>query len=230
MLINLPKRGRRQAVERRDPRRDAGGTRAAAAGEARRGTHVPARNGGGDRGPLDRRADSRARVSARRCASRRATGRSSACSTPATPASTPRSGATPSRCCRRFAAPASRRCIFRLVDAERFDAVKATIESDPRLTLEAKREKRFYAEQSEALSKFISYLGTDDLGHLLDRRDHRRDDHDVRERRVAHRRDRHAARARVLAQRDPRGVPRRGAAAGPARRRRGTDRLRCLSE
>ncbi len=27
-----------------------------------------------------------------------------------------------------------------------------------------------------------------DLGHLLDRRDHRRDDHDVRERRVAHRR------------------------------------------
>ena len=44
----------------------------------------------------------------------------------------------------------------------------------------------------------------DDLGHLLDRRHHRRDDHDVRERRVAHRRDRHAARARLLAQRDPR--------------------------
>ena len=50
--------------------------------------------------------------------------------------------------------------LFRLVDADRFDAVKATLESDPRLTLEAKREKRFYAEQSEALSKFISYLGT----------------------------------------------------------------------
>jgi putative ABC transport system permease protein len=50
--------------------------------------------------------------------------------------------------------------IFKLVDSERFDAMKTAIESDPRLTLEAKRETRFYADQSEALSKFISYLGT----------------------------------------------------------------------
>ena len=50
--------------------------------------------------------------------------------------------------------------LFRLADADQFDAVKATIENDPRLTLEAKRERRFYAEQSEALSRFISYLGT----------------------------------------------------------------------
>src|SRR5450432_2842167 len=50
--------------------------------------------------------------------------------------------------------------IFKLVDSDRFDAVKSAIESDPRLTLEAKRETRFYADQSEALSKFISYLGT----------------------------------------------------------------------
>ena len=50
--------------------------------------------------------------------------------------------------------------LFRLNDSHDFDAVKAAIESDPRLQLEAKREKRFYAEQSEALSKFISYLGT----------------------------------------------------------------------
>jgi ABC-type antimicrobial peptide transport system permease subunit len=50
--------------------------------------------------------------------------------------------------------------IFKLVDGERFDAIKTAIESDPRLTLEAKRETRFYADQSEALSKFISYLGT----------------------------------------------------------------------
>jgi len=50
--------------------------------------------------------------------------------------------------------------VFRLADSARFDAVKREIESDPRLTLEAKRETRFYAEQSEALSKFISYLGT----------------------------------------------------------------------
>ena len=38
--------------------------------------------------------------------------------------------------------------------------MKQEIESDPRLTLEAKRETRFYADQSESLSKFISYLGT----------------------------------------------------------------------
>jgi ABC-type antimicrobial peptide transport system permease subunit len=50
--------------------------------------------------------------------------------------------------------------LFKLTDPDRFDEVKAAIENDPRLTLEAKREKRFYAEQSEALSRFISYLGT----------------------------------------------------------------------
>jgi len=50
--------------------------------------------------------------------------------------------------------------IFKLADSARFDAVKAGIESDPRLTLEAKREMRFYADQSEQLSRFISYLGT----------------------------------------------------------------------
>jgi ABC-type antimicrobial peptide transport system permease subunit len=50
--------------------------------------------------------------------------------------------------------------VFRLTDSGRFDAVKSAIESDPRLTLEAKRETRFYADQSEAMSKFISYLGT----------------------------------------------------------------------
>jgi len=38
--------------------------------------------------------------------------------------------------------------------------VKQSIESDPRLTLEAKRETRFYADQSEKLSLFITYLGT----------------------------------------------------------------------
>jgi ABC-type antimicrobial peptide transport system permease subunit len=50
--------------------------------------------------------------------------------------------------------------VFRLADADAFDAVKASLESDPRLTLEAKREVRFYEEQSEALAKFISILGT----------------------------------------------------------------------
>lgn len=50
--------------------------------------------------------------------------------------------------------------VFRLVDGDRFDAAKAAIETDPRLTLEAKRETRFYADQSEMLSKFIRILGT----------------------------------------------------------------------
>jgi putative ABC transport system permease protein len=50
--------------------------------------------------------------------------------------------------------------IFRLADSDRFDAVKQAIETDPRLTLEAKRETRFYADQSEALATFINYLGT----------------------------------------------------------------------
>jgi ABC-type antimicrobial peptide transport system permease subunit len=50
--------------------------------------------------------------------------------------------------------------IFRLIDSDRFDAVQMAVQGDPRLTVEAKRETRFYAEQSEALSKFIRYLGT----------------------------------------------------------------------
>ena len=50
--------------------------------------------------------------------------------------------------------------LFKLADPERFDAVKQELEADPRLTVEAKREQRFYADQSEALSKFITYLGT----------------------------------------------------------------------
>jgi putative ABC transport system permease protein len=50
--------------------------------------------------------------------------------------------------------------IFKLADSDRFDVVKEAIESDPRLTLQAKRETAFYADQAEALSKFINYLGT----------------------------------------------------------------------
>jgi ABC-type antimicrobial peptide transport system permease subunit len=50
--------------------------------------------------------------------------------------------------------------IFRLLDSDRFDEVKKQIEGDQRLTLEVKRETQFYADQSEVLAKFISYLGT----------------------------------------------------------------------
>ena len=52
--------------------------------------------------------------------------------------------------------------VFRLADTqasfERARALPST--DDPRLTLEAKREIRFYAEQSEALATFIGILGT----------------------------------------------------------------------
>lgn len=50
--------------------------------------------------------------------------------------------------------------ILRLVDVDAFDSVQQAIEGDQRLQLEAKRESRFYGDQSEQLSKFISYLGT----------------------------------------------------------------------
>jgi len=50
--------------------------------------------------------------------------------------------------------------IFRLIDPARFDAVKRELESDPRLTVEVKREAQFYADQSEALARFIGILGT----------------------------------------------------------------------
>jgi putative ABC transport system permease protein len=49
--------------------------------------------------------------------------------------------------------------IARLADSRRFEDFKRDIESDPRLTLEAKREQTYYADQSKALSTFISILG-----------------------------------------------------------------------
>ena len=50
--------------------------------------------------------------------------------------------------------------VFRLSDRQAFDSTRDLIDSDPRLTLDAKREVRFYAEQSEALATFIGILGT----------------------------------------------------------------------
>ena len=58
-----------------------------------------------------------------------------------------------------FRRPVYSSVIFKLRDPARFDPVKAQIESDPRLTLEAKREVRFYADQSEAMAKFLRILG-----------------------------------------------------------------------
>jgi putative ABC transport system permease protein len=49
--------------------------------------------------------------------------------------------------------------VFKLSDVAGFDAVAARLAADPRLTVEAKRETQYYAEQSEQLSNFIRYLG-----------------------------------------------------------------------
>jgi ABC-type antimicrobial peptide transport system permease subunit len=50
--------------------------------------------------------------------------------------------------------------IFRLGDPEDFGAVKARLEGDPRLSLEAKREIAYYQDQSEATATFLRILGT----------------------------------------------------------------------
>jgi len=50
--------------------------------------------------------------------------------------------------------------IFKLRDPSEFERVKKRIEDDPRLTLEAKRENRYYAEQSERMAQFLRILGT----------------------------------------------------------------------
>ena len=49
--------------------------------------------------------------------------------------------------------------VLKLVSADRFPAFRARLEADPRLTVEAKRETVFYAEQSELLANFIRILG-----------------------------------------------------------------------
>jgi putative ABC transport system permease protein len=49
--------------------------------------------------------------------------------------------------------------VLRLSDGSRFEQLKRDLESDPRLTVEARREQTFYADQSRALSNFISILG-----------------------------------------------------------------------
>jgi ABC-type antimicrobial peptide transport system permease subunit len=58
-----------------------------------------------------------------------------------------------------FRRPVFSSLILKLTDPGGFNALKLRLESDPRLTLEAKRESVFYAEQSEVLSNFIGYLG-----------------------------------------------------------------------
>ena len=59
-----------------------------------------------------------------------------------------------------FRRPVYSSVIFKLRDSSEFQGVKERIESDPRLTLEAKRETTYYLDQSAALAKFLRILGT----------------------------------------------------------------------
>lgn len=58
-----------------------------------------------------------------------------------------------------FRRPAYSSVIFKLRDPSEFRKVKDRIESDPRLTLEAKRETQYYTDQSEMMAKFLRILG-----------------------------------------------------------------------
>ncbi len=58
-----------------------------------------------------------------------------------------------------FRRPVYSSVIFKLRDAEDFEALKTRIESDPRLTVEVKRENQYYKDQSQALAKFLRILG-----------------------------------------------------------------------
>ena len=50
--------------------------------------------------------------------------------------------------------------LARLAGTNSYDALKAAVEGDIRLTVEGKREQLFYEDQSRALSTFITILGT----------------------------------------------------------------------
>jgi len=58
-----------------------------------------------------------------------------------------------------FRRPVYSSVVFKLRDTGQFQALKERIESDPRLTLEAKRETRYYEDQSEAMATFLRIMG-----------------------------------------------------------------------
>ena len=58
-----------------------------------------------------------------------------------------------------FRRPVYSSAIFRLRNPRAFEAVRARLEGDPRLTVEAKRETRYYRDQSEMMATFLRILG-----------------------------------------------------------------------
>ncbi len=58
-----------------------------------------------------------------------------------------------------FRRPVYSSVLFRLRDSSAFERIKERIENDPRLTLEAKRETRYYYDQSAQMAMFLRILG-----------------------------------------------------------------------
>jgi putative ABC transport system permease protein len=58
-----------------------------------------------------------------------------------------------------FRRPVYSSLIFKLKSPVTFDAAKTAIENDPRLTLETRRETKYYRDQSEVMAKFLRILG-----------------------------------------------------------------------
>ena len=58
-----------------------------------------------------------------------------------------------------FRRPVYSSVLFKLQNSSEFQGFKERIESDPRLTLEALRETRYYEKQSEMMAKFLRILG-----------------------------------------------------------------------
>jgi len=63
------------------------------------------------------------------------------------------------QCMQAFRRPVYSSVIFKLRDSKDFDTVRTRIESDPRLSLEARRETKYYRDQSEMMAKFLRIFG-----------------------------------------------------------------------
>lgn len=59
-----------------------------------------------------------------------------------------------------FRRPVYSSLTFRLRNAGDFQTVKARLDADPRLTVDVRRETRYYKDQSEVMAKFLRILGT----------------------------------------------------------------------
>ncbi len=58
-----------------------------------------------------------------------------------------------------FRRPVYSSMLFRMQDSSQFESMKNRMETDPRLTLDVKRETRYYEDQSRMMAKFLRILG-----------------------------------------------------------------------